>query len=95
VVYVLTSNIQLAVILIAFGVKAFAFVNALLWPGEAYTAANKLTKPAWLAILGVGLAAQILLISAPPINPIHLIASIAAIVYLVDVRPAVAELTRR
>ncbi|MDN5892734.1 MAG: DUF2516 family protein [Nocardioides sp.] len=87
--------VVLAVIFIALTVKAFAFVNALLWPAEAYTAASKLTKPAWLAILGVGLVAQIVLINASPLNPIHLIASIAAIVFLVDVRPAVAELTRR
>lgn len=85
----------LGAILVALAVKAFAFVNALMWPGEAYPAANKLTKPAWLAILGLGLAAQLLLIRAHPINPIHLIASIAAIVFIVDVRPAISELTRR
>ncbi len=87
--------IELAVILVAVAVKAFAFINALLWPAASYAAANKLTKPAWLAILGLGFAAQLLLIQASPINPIHLIASIAAIVFLVDVRPAVSGLTRR
>jgi hypothetical protein len=95
VAFLITGYIELAVILIALAIKAFAFINALLWPAESYTAANKLTKPAWLAILGVGLAAQVLLIQASPINPIHLIATVAAIVFLVDVRPAVSELTRR
>lgn len=94
-VFVIESYVILAVILIALVVKAFAFVNALLWPAEAYTAADKLTKPAWCAILGLGLAAQVILINSSPLNPIHLIASIAAIVFLVDVRPAVSELTRR
>jgi hypothetical protein len=94
-VYDIEAMVILAVIVIALAVKVFAFVNALMWPAEAYAAANKLTKPGWLAILGVGLAAQILLISWPPLNPIHLVASIAAIVFLVDVRPAVAGLTRR
>lgn len=88
------SYIIFGVILIALAVKAVAFVNALLWPGQAYVAAGKLTKPAWLAILGIGLAAQVLLLAASPLNPIHLIASIAAIVFLVDVRPAVQEVSR-
>lgn len=94
-VFLILGYIELAVILVAVAVKAFAFINALLWPAASYTAANKLTKPAWLAILGLGFAAQLLLIQASPINPIHLIASIAAIVFLVDVRPAVSGLTRR
>jgi|SRR5690242_20243871 uncharacterized protein DUF2516 len=94
-IFVIEGYIVLAVILIALAVKAFAFVNALLWPADSYTAAGKLTKPGWLAILGVGLVAQVLLINASPLNPIHLIGSIAAIVFLVDVRPAVSELTRR
>ena len=89
-VFTILGYIELAVILVAVAVKAFAFINALLWPAATYTAANKLTKPAWLAILGLGFAAQLLLIQASPINPIHLIASIAAIVFLVDVRPAVS-----
>jgi hypothetical protein len=95
VVFTILGYIELTVILVAVAVKAFAFINALLWPAASYTAANKLTKPAWLAILGLGFAAQLLLIQASPINPIHLIASIAAIVFLVDVRPAVADLTKR
>lgn len=94
-IFVIEGWIILAVILIALAVKVFAFVNALMWPAEAYSAASKLTKPGWLAILGIGLAAQVLLIQASPLNPIHLVASIAAIVFLVDVRPAVSELSRR
>ena len=94
-IFVVEGWIILAVIMIAVAVKAFAFVNALMWPAEAYSAANKLTKPAWLAILGIGLAAQLLLIQTSPLNPIQLIFSIAAIVFLVDVRPAVSGLTRR
>jgi hypothetical protein len=94
-IFVVEGWILLAVILIALAVKAFAFVNALMWPAEAYSAANKLTKPAWLAILGIGLAAQLLLMGTSPLHPIQLIFSIAAIVFLVDVRPAVSELSRR
>lgn len=89
------STVLMVVLLIAVVVKAFAFINALLWPAAAYDAAGKLTKNAWVAILGVGLAAQIILITASPLNLIHLIASIAALVYVLDVRPALRSLTRR
>ena len=53
---------------------------------DAYTAPEKLTKPVWLAILGVGLLS--------PIVPRHHSAPrsrhVAAGVYLVDVRPKIA-----
>ena len=68
-VFLILGYIELAVILVAVAVKAFAFINALLWPAARYTAANKLTKPAWLAILGLGFAAQLLLIQASPDQP--------------------------
>ena len=89
------SGVLLIVLIIALAVKTFAFVNALLWSAQHYEAAGKLSKPAWVAILGVGFAAQVLLVQASPLNLIHLIASVAAIVYIVDVRPAMASLTRR
>ena len=76
-------------------VKIFAFVNCLMFSAESYRAAGKLTKPAWALILGLGLALQVLLIDASPINLISLVFTIAALVYLADVRPALASLTRR
>ncbi|WP_235736585.1 DUF2516 family protein [Nocardioides alcanivorans] len=89
------SGVMLIVLIIALVVKTYALVNALLWSAQHYEAAGKLTKPAWVAILGVGFAAQIILIEASPLNIIHLIASVAAIVYIVDVRPAMATLRSR
>jgi uncharacterized protein DUF2516 len=73
-------------------VKLIAFVSSLLYSGEAYHAANKLTKPAWTIILGLGLAAQVVL---GGIGLINLAFTIAALVYLADVRPALSSLTRR
>lgn len=86
---------MLAVLIIALAVKTYAFVNSLLWSAQHYEAAGKLTKPAWMAILGIGLAAQLIMLGASPINLINLITTIAAIVYIVDVRPAMAELNHR
>jgi len=80
---------------ILLGVKIYAFGNCLMFSKEAYVAANKLTKPAWAIILGLGLVLQVLMAGASPINLINLAFTIAAFVYLADVRPALRSLTRR
>ena len=89
----LQMNVMLIVYLVLLAVKGFAFVNSLLWSSEQYTAAGKLTKPTWTIILGLGLVVQILLPGI--INLLNLVFTIAAFVYLADVRPALANLTRR
>ncbi len=84
----------LGVSLLALGVKGYAFVNSLLWSAESYAATQRLTKPAWVTILGFAVLFE-LLFMVQPINPLNLAASVAALVYLFDVRPAIAELNRR
>jgi O-antigen/teichoic acid export membrane protein len=80
--YVL-AFVQIAVVLTA----VYAFVHAALQRQDAYTAADKLTKPVWLVILGVGvLLALVLGITGVAI------AAVAAGVYLVDVRPKILEI---
>lgn len=76
-----------------FAVQAFAFIDAISHKPEAYVAADKLTKPAWLIILGIALAAHMLIWS--PMSFLNLIGTVAAIVYLVDARPALRAMTRR
>ena len=78
----------LAVLQIAVLVTAvYAFVHAAMQRSDAYTAAEKLTKPVWLVILGVGvLLALVLGITGVAI------AAVAAGVYLVDVRPKILEI---
>jgi hypothetical protein len=93
-VFEIEGAITIGILVVLIAVKAFAFVSSLLFSGEAYTAGGKLTKPAWCAILGLGLAAQLLLITSP-LNILHLAFTIAAFVYLADVRPALNDLTRR
>ncbi len=74
-------------------VKLFAFINSLMYSAEAYDAANKLTKPAWTIILGLGLVVQVVM--GGPLGIINLVFTVAAFVYLADVRPALSSLTRR
>ena len=85
------STLMLIVDLVLLVVKIFALVNSLLYSAEAYNAANKLTKPAWNIILGIGLVCEV--VGMPLI--INLAFTIAAFVYLADVRPALSSLTRR
>lgn len=80
-----------------FALWVWAFFDCLTRRVDAFRAADKLTKPAWLAILALG-ALFGTLTSAPfnytanPTGIIALVATAAAGVYLVDVRPAVREL---
>lgn len=69
-----------------------AFIDVLRRPSQAFPAVGRLTKPAWLilnavaalAILAFGWAGGIL----------GLAASVVVLVYWVDVRPKVVEITR-
>ncbi|HET8959810.1 DUF2516 family protein [Nocardioides sp.] len=90
--FAVESYLVFALFLALMAVKVFALVSSLLFSTESYRAADKLTKPAWCAILGLGLACQFLF---SPLNFINLAFTIAALVYLADVRPALASLTRR
>jgi NADH:ubiquinone oxidoreductase subunit 6 (subunit J) len=67
-------------------VAIYAFVHAAMQRTDAYTAADKLTKPVWLVILGVAILLSFLLSVMGPV-----IAACAAGIYLVDVRPKLLE----
>ena len=82
VVYVLFA-LKIAVLV----TTVYAFVHAAMQRSDAYTAAEKLTKPVWLVILGVG----VLLVLVLDITGAA-IAAVAAGVYLVDVRPKILEI---
>lgn len=68
--------------------KVYAVVDCARRPAEAFAAYGKLTKPVWLAITGAAAALQLLSWSVFGIFSIA--GTVAAIVYLVDVRPAVS-----
>jgi hypothetical protein len=70
-------------------VKIFAFGDALARSAASYVSAGKLTKQAWLLILGLALGVD--LITFNPISLLSLIGTVAAFVYLADARPALKE----
>ncbi|MEU9130298.1 DUF2516 family protein [Kitasatospora sp. NPDC048540] len=75
------------------GFKAVAFVDALIRRDDAYRAADKKPKAFWLILLGLSLGLDLLF----PVNVtsgfLTLAGLVASIVYMVDVRPAIKQLT--
>ena len=73
--------------------KVFAFVDAALRPATAYEAAGKLTKVAWLLFLGIAAAFDFFWGSVTSI--LTILGTVATIVYVVDVRPALRQISPR
>lgn len=84
------GTIELVISLVLFACKAFAFVDATTRPASAFGVADKQSKQFWLIILGLFLVAHMLLWR--PIGILNLVGTVAAFVYLADVRPALREL---
>jgi hypothetical protein len=92
-VFQLEGTISLAVVLVVLAVKIFALVSSLSFSPDHYRAADKLSKQAWVAILGLGVAAGILIPGG--LLLLDLAFTIAALVFLADVRPAMKSLRQR
>ena len=91
--FAIQGTLQLLISVALFAFQAFAFVDAAVRRPDAFVAADKLTKPAWMIILGIALVAHMLIWS--PASLLNLVGAVAAIVYIVDARPAMQSLTRR
>jgi hypothetical protein len=81
------GTVLLVLQIVVFGTTVYAFIHAALQRRDAYTAAEKMTKPVWLLILGG--AALVSLLLGPPLGAA--IAAVAAGIYLVDVRPKLLD----
>jgi hypothetical protein len=92
-IFALPSMLLLVISLVTFVAQAFAFVDALTHRAEAYVAGDKMTKQAWCIILGLAVVAH--MIFWDPISLFNIAGIIAMLVYLLDVRPTLRELTRR
>jgi len=82
----------------AFVVEAWAFIDAITRPAQAFVAVGKRTKQLWLiitgvsAVVGLGYAAYVKNLSVIQFLPVA--AFVAASVYLTDVRPKVKQIGR-
>ena len=91
-IFDIENYLTLVVMFAALAVTIFAFVNSLLYSAESYVAAGKMTKQAWNIILGLAVLLQLIPVG---LWIIRIALIIAALVYLDDVRPALAGLRRR
>lgn len=78
--------LQLAVIVLA----AFALIDSAFRREDAFRATDKQTKVFWLVILGIALVVSLVF---PLLSFLPIIGLIASIVYIVDVRPAVRQIS--
>ena len=74
-------------------VKVFAVGDALIRKDAFYVAADKQNKAFWLLLLVVFLALHVILPNV--LNPLNLIGTVAAFVYLADVRPVLRTMHHR
>ena len=91
--------LYLAFYVAIFALSVWALVDLVRRPPAAFTSAGKRTKSWWAAVLGVGVAVAFMAIPYPIgfgyLSFLALLSAVAAIVYLTDVRPAVATYSRR
>ncbi|BDZ42569.1 hypothetical protein GCM10025865_18680 [Paraoerskovia sediminicola] len=90
----LQSLVLLALSVLVFAVQAYALIDCIRRPAHAFQAEGKLSKNIWLLILGVATALGFVGIGGG-LGFFGLIAVVAAIVYLVDVRPKVSRYSPR
>lgn len=86
-----TGGINLAVLLASLALEGWAFVHCLLQRPDAFPAVGTLTKGVWLAIIAATVLASLVFSFLGTL--FTLIAVIAALVYLLDIRPAIREIT--
>jgi hypothetical protein len=81
---------------LAFVTQLVALVDAGRRRADAYVAAGKLTKQRWLMILGVATAIGFVSVGGvflSPLNFLNILGFVAAAVYLVDVKPALQQVS--
>jgi hypothetical protein len=84
-----------ALAVVAFVVEAWAFIDAIIRPAQAFRAVGKLSKPIWLIILGVAFVLGLYAAAYGGITGILSVAAfVAAAIYLADMRPKVKEFSR-
>ena len=85
------DTLSLVLTVAALALCAWALIDAAVRRKDAFPAVGRQTKALWLVILGVSAAVEVVwgafsLLGVPAI--------IASVVYLVDVRPKVRDVTR-
>ena len=88
------SYIAVTLGVILFAMQLFAFIDCLCHRADAFAAARKLTKFAWLSITAVATVIGFLSIFNP-LNIFEIVAVVGTAIYLADVRPALHRVIGR
>jgi hypothetical protein len=91
--YDLEANVISLVFLALTVVKLWALVDAITRPAAAFPAADKQTKNLWLTLLGLAVATDVFFVTGA-LGLFMLAGTVASLVYIVDVRPAVRAIGR-
>ena len=84
---------MLVLSVVTFVAQAFALVDASRHRPDAFPAVDRGTKTGWLIGLGLGVVAHMMIWN--PISLLNLVGIVAALVYLLDVRPSLQAITGR
>lgn len=84
------NTVVLVIMLALLCLAVFAFIDAAMRREDAYRATDKRTKGFWLIVLGLSVAVNVPFFGVGLLI-LKVIALIATIVYLVDVRPALKQ----
>jgi uncharacterized protein DUF2516 len=88
----ITGFISLVIWAALLAVKVFALVDSLRYNNNQYVSAGKRSRTLWLVLTGLSLAFHLI---TGPVSFINIAGTIASIVYLVDVRPALQQVSGR
>ena len=88
----ITGLISLVIWVALLGIKVFALVDALRYTNNHYVSAGKRSRTLWLVLTGLSLAFHLI---TNVLDLVSLAGTIASIVYLVDVRPALQQVSGR
>lgn len=91
--YLIESRIELILFVPVLAMKVFALADSIYRKDAYFSAADKQNKLFWVLILAISALLQFLIWS--PLQVLNLLGSVAAGVYLADVRPQLRALTRR
>jgi hypothetical protein len=86
--YVFTDWVERILLLIVLVIEIVAFVNCLMQRAEAFPVVGSIPKGGWLALTGGAVVFTALL---GVVSIFGMIAIAAALVYLLDVRPALRD----
>ena len=92
-IFVLPNLVLLVLSIVTFAAQAFALVDATRHRPDAFPAVDRGTKTGWLIGLTLAVVAHMLIWD--PIHLLNLLGIVAALVYLLDVRPSLLAITGR